>query len=322
MKAANTTVSGTYEHHLKSIKLLIDQPNIDINETVGGSTILMTASSFGNPQIVELILKAGGDPNMVIQTPIDRSRTLLSNESPLVGNEKNGWTALMLACEGGHLEVVQLLLKAKANPNHQMEAEGFTALMIAVQNEFPDIVQQLLDYGADPNIGDRSSSTAIHYAVRPQSDPSNRDVNFTKTSEKLEIIQLLIERGVNINIQNTAGITPLVFACIDRSSNRTQVVELLLQNEADPNIPTEHSPLMLALVAGNSDVAKLLLKAKANPNQKRIDGLTALMFVAQLGHPDIVQELLEYGADPNISDKDGCTAIHYVMKLDDTETLQ
>ena len=33
MKAANTTVSGTYEHHLKSIKLLIDQPNIDINET-------------------------------------------------------------------------------------------------------------------------------------------------------------------------------------------------------------------------------------------------------------------------------------------------
>ena len=33
----------------------------------------MKASSFGNAQIVELILKVGADPNMSIWTPIDKS---------------------------------------------------------------------------------------------------------------------------------------------------------------------------------------------------------------------------------------------------------
>ena len=96
-----------------------------------------------------------------------------------------GWTALMLACKGGHLEVVKLVLKAKANPDHQMEAKGITALIIAVQKGFSDIVQQLLEYGADPNIGDRRGSTAIHSAVGPndsQSNPSNRDEKFTRAS--------------------------------------------------------------------------------------------------------------------------------------------
>ena len=239
-----------------------------------------------------------------------------------------GWTALMLACKGGHLEVVKLLLKAKANLDHQMEAKGITALIIAVQKGFSDIVQQLLEYGADPNIGDRRGSTAIHSAVGPndsQSNPSNRDEKFTRASQKLEIIQLLIESGVNVNIQNIAGILPLMMACMDSCSNSTHVVELLLKNEADPNIQTTGTKmigltaLMFACVVSNVEVIKLLLKAKANPNQQQTDGMTALMFEAKQGHPHIVQQLLEYGADPNISDRSGRTAIHYIMMLYDRQ---
>ena len=46
----------------------------------------------------------------------------------------------MLACEGGHLEVVQSLLKTNANPNHEREGTGITALIIAVHKGFSDIV--------------------------------------------------------------------------------------------------------------------------------------------------------------------------------------
>ena len=320
--------SDTYEHHLKIMKLLIAQPNIKINETINGFTGLMSASRFGNAQIVELLLQAGADPNMSIKTPVGKHilgiYQYFVTEGPLVGNECIGRTALMIACECGHFEVVQLLLKANANPNLR-ETLGITALMIATNKGFSDIVLQLLEYDADPNICDSSGCTAIHHAARPsnlQSNPSQGDEDFTRTFKKLEIIQLLIKRGVNINIQNTAGITPLMMAC--SCSNSTQVVELLLRNEANPNIQTEYSEtaLMLACETCNLEVTKLLLKAKANPNQQRTDGITALMFVAQQGHPDIVQQLLEYGAELNTHDKNGCTAIHHIMLLDDTETLQ
>ena len=122
-----------------------------------------------------------------------------------------------------------------------------------------------------------------------------------------------------------AGITPLMMACMDSCSNSIQVVELLLKNEADPNIQTSETEmigltaLMLACEAGNLEVTKLLLKAKANPNQQQIDGITALMFQAKQGHPDIAQQILEYGADLNICDKNGRTAIHFIMMLDDTQ---
>ena len=234
-----TITSGTHKHYLEIIKLLIDHRNVKINDYSNGVTILMTASSFGNAQIVELLLKAGVDPNISIKTPIDKgilakSETLFSNESPpLVGNEIIGCTALMLACDGGHLEVVQLLLKANANPNHQMMAEGVTALIIAVKKGFSDIVQQLLvnEYNADPNIGDKNGFTAIHYAVWPNDVQSACRDEDSRSSKKLKIIELLIGRGVNINAQNTAGMTALMMACMDSCTTSTQVVELLLNVE-------------------------------------------------------------------------------------------
>ena len=82
-----TITSGTYEHHLKTMKLLIARPNIKINETIDGVTTLMTASSFGNEQIVELLLQAGADPNMSIKTSMDKfilakTKILFSNQYP------------------------------------------------------------------------------------------------------------------------------------------------------------------------------------------------------------------------------------------------
>ena len=339
VKTVTPFISGKYEHYMKIMKLLIAQPNIKINETnLTGGTILMHASISGSAQIVELLLQAGADPNMSIKTPIDKSmlitisETHFSNESHFVGNEAIGCTALMLACEGGHLEVVQLLLKANANPNHEQEGTGITALIIAANKGFSDIVQQLLEYGADPNIGDKNGRTAIHYVIMLD-DTEIPQPNEKMMSDKLEILQLLIVKGINVNIKDRNEVTALMIASIN---GFTEAVKLLLQAGADPNIeqhipvkelfitsnlPKTHTirftALMYASVQKNSEVTELLLQANANPNQ---ENALALMFSALQGCPDIVKQLLEYGANPNsISNIDGSTALHYVLESQ-TET--
>ena len=278
--------SGTYEHHFKIMKLLVAQPNVKINETTpSGLTILIVASAFGNAQTVELSLQAGADPNMSIKTRGDNFS--LAKTKTLLINELIGCTALILACANGHLEVVQLLLKANANPNHEQEGTGITALIVAAHEGFSDIVQQLLEYGADPNsISDIDGSTALH-CVLSHTETLHKD----DKEKKLKIIQRLIEKGANINIQNEDGVTALMMGTDDGLS---EVAELLLQNGADPNIHSNNgiTALMHACNHGNSKVAKSLLRYNANPQLVDNDGFTASIHALRSGNKVLAYELV------------------------------
>ena len=63
--------------------------------------------------------------------------------------DEDSWTALHLAAQGGHAEVVQLLLGAGSAVDAQTSA-GATVLHIAAQEGYIEVVQLLLDAGADP----------------------------------------------------------------------------------------------------------------------------------------------------------------------------
>ena len=305
--------SGTYEHHFKIMKLLVAQPNIKINETTpSGLTILMVASAFGNAQTVELLLQAGADPNMSIKTPADKFS--LAKTKTLLINELIGCTALILACANGHLEVVQLLLKANANPNHEQEGTGITALIIAAHEGFSDIVQQLLEYSGDPNsISDIDGSTALH-CVLSHPETLHKD----DKEKKLKIIQQLTEKGANINIQNEDGVTALMMAC---NEGLSEVVELLLQNGADPNIHGDKgwTALMYACNNGNSKVAKRLLRYNANPQLVDNDGFTALIHALRSGNKDLAHELVN---DRDFSQNElKCLLIMDLLEGDQTEAI-
>jgi serine/threonine-protein phosphatase 6 regulatory ankyrin repeat subunit B len=51
-------------------------------------------------------------------------------------------TALMLASQNGHLEVIQALLAAKADVNAR-QRDGSAALMLALQNNHPEVAKLL-----------------------------------------------------------------------------------------------------------------------------------------------------------------------------------
>ena len=112
--------------------------------------LLLAASASANP-----LLEAAeaGDTKQV--------RELLTAHPDWVDVEdEEGETSLMEAAEDGHLEIVELLLKAGANINHQ-DHSGETALMEAAQESKIECVKLLLEKGAAVGILDADCLSAL-----------------------------------------------------------------------------------------------------------------------------------------------------------------
>ncbi len=78
-------------------------------------------------------------------------------------------TALIPACERGHVETVRLLVTTKDYPINHVNRLGWTALMEAVvlgdgTQKYQEIVQLLKDAGADLQIPDKDGITALQHA--------------------------------------------------------------------------------------------------------------------------------------------------------------
>ena len=56
----------------------------------------------------------------------------------------------MAASENFHIRIIDVLLKAHCDPNHCAK-DGMTALHLASQKRHSDVVSTLLESGADPN---------------------------------------------------------------------------------------------------------------------------------------------------------------------------
>jgi ankyrin repeat protein len=104
-----------------------------------GRTALHSAASWGHEKTVALLLKEGAPVN---------SRMI------------DGATPHMLACQGGHLRVVRVLLHHMgAQALHQRDDHGKTALHWAVEKGHHEAVKLLLLAGADPTITDNEGRT-------------------------------------------------------------------------------------------------------------------------------------------------------------------
>ena len=75
-----------------------------------------------------------------------------------------GTTALMWACEEGHLEIVRCLVEHGANLNAATTDGGMTALMWACEMGHMDIVRLLLQHGADQQLLCHAGRTVHFYA--------------------------------------------------------------------------------------------------------------------------------------------------------------
>ena len=258
------------------------------------SSGLLTAAENGINKAVQFLLEMGVNIDDVN-----------SNGRTVCGTFDDGLIALYLASQGGHSEIVQMLLKGGADPNIQMEA-GWTALMVASENGHSEVVPILLKGNADPNFQKKDGATALMYASQ---------------NGHSEVVQILLNGGADPNIQIEAGWTTLMVAS---QNGHSEVAQILLKGGADPNIKMEvgWTALMVASENGHSEVVQILLKGNADPNIQKKDGATALMYASHNGHSKVVQILLNRAADPNIRKKDGWTALMSASRNGHSEVVQ
>jgi len=125
------------------------------------------------------------------------------------------------------------------------------------------------------------------------------------------VVDLLLEKGADIDIQDDQGDTALHLAV-----GHEQVAELLLEKGADINRTDRWGMTALHEAArnGHEQVVGLLLKKGADVNAKDQGDGTALHEAAAKGHEEVVRLLLEKGADINAEDAKGRTALHAAVK--------
>ena len=93
------------------------------------------------------------------------------------------------------------------------------------------------------------------------------------------------------------------------------IVNLLLQNNADPLLTDVqgYNILHLATFDGNVFLLILLLNQNIPIDGPDLQGHTSLMWAAYKGYPACVDLFLHWGASVNISDEDGFTALHWAL---------
>ena len=208
------------------------------------------------------------------------------------------------AANAGNLEYIKIALNnPQIDVNYQCGGVdgrndvGDTALMKAARRGHVDIVKLLLNAGADPNIVDKSQLNNCElgyefgeskwgYTALMHAISANNVYDCTGKN-RIEIVKLLLEAGADPNIQTLNGDTPLIEAS-QRKYMEEEIISLLLSYKADSNIKRNKRNLITS--------------------RPQYDW-TALIYAANEGLTKVVSLLLKAGANPNIKDDDGVTAL-------------
>jgi ankyrin repeat protein len=215
--------------------------------------------------------------------------------TPLNGKDESGQTALTAAARRGDVETLRVLLGAGAAKQDSLGIGA--AFAMASRSGKSEAMKLLLEAGA-------ASASAT----------DGRTLLMTAAASGVpSIVEDVLKSHPVVNAQDKNGRTALMesvsqyhYGHESSEIDRAEVVRLLLQAGADPNITDEEGNTALIDAAWDADAVLLLIRAGANLNAQSKKGYTPLINCAQ---PEVARVLLAYGADPSIRDANGKTAL-------------
>ncbi len=126
-----------------------------------------------------------------------------------------------------------------------------------------------------------------------------------------KITRLLISHpSIKVDVRNKDDETPLMMAAL---KGQLEVAQRLVDLKADINKPG-WAPLHYAATSGNPALVRLLLEHDAYPDAESPNGSTPLMMAAMYGTPATVKVLLEAGADPTLRNNLDLSALDFAQR--------
>ena len=182
--------------------------------------------------------------------------------------DKAGRTPLMASALGGNAAVTRLLIDRKADPTLE-DSNGLTALVYAASTGAEPVVTLLQQAGAT-----KGADLALAFAIRGCRVPlaaslikGGAPLTAEFQGEHLLMlaagtnceagVSLLLDRGMNVNLQTEDGLTALMRAA---GGGFPDMVALLLKRGADMEIKNaqDQSAWLFAAASNNTDVVELL----------------------------------------------------------------
>jgi uncharacterized protein len=310
---------------IESLQVLLEA-GADVNAIDGlqHQTALMWATAEGHEAAVDLLLKAGADPNLKARI------SELTKRSTRTDFPSGGFTALMWAARDGNDAIVRRLIESGADVR-LTNGDGASAMMLAIVNDRFDMAAALLALGADPNDG------SLYYAIEMRDAPTDwraRDGSRLRAQHPneltaLNLVERLLDAGADPNKPFSGQMHSSSMCCDDQGSGTpfyraavaadVESMRLMIAHGADvewspkpvegtPAMPfgdhTGLTPLMVTVNGG-----KGLLMA-GGPGDIREGTIGIFREPGDRDPADAVRLLLEAGANPNARSPKGDSALH------------
>lgn len=234
---------------------------VDINAVNEfGETALKVAIVKSHKEVVQVLVEAGAGVNAVVQNmPLLHHAAMFSKP-----------------------EIVQYLLQSGADVS-QRDVDGFTALMRSATSPYSDreVIRNLL-YEAGASEVEVNSANLLNAFFRS---------DFEQT-------KVLLQAKARMEIDNFSS--AYIFHIAAEQGN-IEIINLLIQSGVDVNV-IDHkgkTALMKATMGGSLKTVKALLQSGANPHLQDQDGYTALIYAQEVSrtntqkvnHPKILKLL-------------------------------
>ncbi|XP_055859860.1 serine/threonine-protein phosphatase 6 regulatory ankyrin repeat subunit B-like [Biomphalaria glabrata] len=301
-------------------------------------TALIVANRHGREDLVTRLIqnKVSLGLSLMHTDSLDLIRKIISAGTDVNFTDFSGRTALHKAALSGRLDIVQLLVEAKAHID-AVDQEGNTPLLLSIPNSketisyfigkscnincvnskgeaplfklvkygFLEQIKELLKKGVYINVINSSRENALHLAIK---------------EDKYEIAECLIENKIDVNILTLDGLSALLLA-IDKGSDI--FVNLFLKAGADVNCKDSRGNCALIKAISvnyklarndseklkNIKIAEALIKAGAEVNCIDSDSIPALILCLENENFDLVKLLIDRGCNVNVRNKDMLTAL-------------
>lgn len=340
---------------IDAVKLLLDRgASVDAKDSVHSQTALMWAVVENHPDVVELLLARGADINAHTRVTITKGEYVPARPAAASGagiirqralpTPNGGMTPVLFAIRDSNVPMMRLLLDHSADINAS-SGNHTTPLLIALLNGRVAMATELVNRGADINTADDYHRAALFAAIDLRNFNHEKYTDLpTDGVDPLDLIKLLLQKGANPNLQtdtvpvhglmqfdgswvNFDGETPFVRAAL---SGDIEVMRLLIEHGADPNIATTQGSTALMAASGINwipgqtftrseadyvEAVKLCLDRGAPVNAANSLGLTAMHGAANRGWVSIMQILADHGAKLDAKDKEGRTPMTYAQGI-------